>query len=394
MSHPIASLLDKNEFSAVGLMSGTSMDGVDAALVSLDTDPVHPSVSLREFVTVPYPDELRTLLTELAGGGAACAADIAAVATGVATAFAGAFFQVCRAGGTDPEAVDFIGSHGQTVAHVPPAPQTTISGTLQLGSPGAIAALTGVTTVGDFRSGDMALGGHGAPLAPGADFLLRRSDQHNRVILNIGGIANVTFLPRACTREDVIAFDTGPGNMLVDALYRALFGGGTGFDRDGAAAAAGEVSDEVLASAMSHAYFELPPPKSTGQGEFGVEYAWQFQKELGRSDSLATAAALTAESIADALEKFIMKDNVIDEIFVTGGGVHNKAIMSRLRQRLEGSGDIRPIDELGIPADAKEAVDFALLARETIMARANVLTAVTGASRALSLGTIAFGGTA
>ncbi|MCH7549512.1 MAG: anhydro-N-acetylmuramic acid kinase, partial [Candidatus Krumholzibacteriota bacterium] len=299
----------------------------------------------------------------------------------------------------DPEAVDFIGSHGQTVAHVPPAPQTTISGTLQLGSPGAIAALTGVTTVGDFRSGDMALGGHGAPLAPGADFLLRRSDQHNRVILNIGGIANVTFLPRACTREDVIAFDTGPGNMLVDALYRALFGGGTGFDRDGAAAAAGEVSDEVLASAMSHAYFELPPPKSTGQGEFGTEYAWQFQsvaeeKTLGRSDSLATAAALTAESIAAALEKFIMKNNVIDEIFVTGGGVHNKAIMSRLRQRLEGSGDIRPIDELGIPADAKEAVDFALLARETIMARANVLTAVTGASRALSLGTIAFGGTA
>jgi anhydro-N-acetylmuramic acid kinase len=281
------------------------------------------------------------------------------------------------------------------VAHVPPSQRTTIAGTLQLGAPGAIAALTGVTTVGDFRVGDLALGGQGAPLAPVADWLLRRSEEKGRVILNIGGIANVTFLPRGCAREAVVAFDTGPGNMVVDALHRALYGGREGFDRGGAHALEGRAHSDVLATMRNHPFFALPPPKSAGHAEFGPQFAWQMQKiaeahGLTREDSMATGAALTAETIADALETYVMPRGSVDEIFVTGGGVHNEAVMQRLRDRL--APEIEPIDALGVPADVKEAVDFAVLAREALFGRPNAMPGVTGAARALVLGSIAMGG--
>jgi len=269
-----------------------------------------------------------------------------------------------------------------------------VAGTLQLGPPSMIAALTGVTTVGDFRSGDVAIGGQGAPLVPYCDYMLRRSEKTNRVVLNIGGISNLGFLPRGGTPEDVIAFDAGPGNMVSDALFRVLFPGDGDYDEDGMHAMAGTPSEEIVAALMRHPFFQAAPPKSAGHREFGPAFAWTLQREadsrgLSREDTLATAVRLTVVSIADAVNRFLPSAGV-EEIFVTGGGARNRAIMLGLERELDGIA-LAPIDALGIPAEAKEAVDFAFLAREALLGRPNVIRSVTGASRALVLGTIARG---
>lgn len=388
------SLEGKEQVLAVGLMSGTSMDGVDAAVVEMDMDGVHPRVELKGFVSNPYPEELRESLAELASGAQMTAEDVAMLHSGVAVAFAAAYFAVCRSTRIDVHAVDFIGSHGQTVAHVPPGSGAPVAGTLQLGPPAMIAALTGVTTVGDFRSGDVAIGGQGAPLVPYCDYMLRRGETTGRVILNIGGIANLTWLPSGGAREDVIAFDAGPGNMVSDALFRVLFPGEGGYDEDGVRAMSGTPSEEICAELMRHPFFHSAPPRSAGHREFGPAFAWTLQRaaearSLSREDTMATAVRLTVLSIADAMARFLPASGV-DEIFVTGGGARNRATMLGLERALEGIA-IGPIDVLGIPAEAKEAVDFAFLARETLLGRPNVIRSVTGASRALVLGTIARG---
>ena len=394
MTNTWPSLNHREELLAVGLMSGTSMDGVDAAAVVMDTGDTHPRVELKAFVSAPYPNELRETLSDLAAGVQVTAEEIAMAHSGVAVAFAAAFFGVCRQGVIDTHAVDFIGSHGQTVAHVPPGSGSTVTGTLQLGPPAMIAALTGVTTVGDFRSGDVAIGGQGAPLAPYCDYMLRRSDQANRVILNIGGISNLTYLPRGGARNDVVAFDAGPGNMVTDALFRALFPGEGDYDQDGIRAAAGTPSEEVCATMMRHPFFASAPPRSAGHREFGPAFAWTLKntaeaRGLEREDILATAVMLTVRSIEDAVVRFLPPGGV-DEVFVTGGGARNRAMWIGLERALEATA-LRAIDELGIPAEAKEAVDFAFLARETLLGRPNVIRSVTGAARELVLGSIARG---
>jgi anhydro-N-acetylmuramic acid kinase len=390
-------LVSKERFLCVGLMSGTSMDGVDAALVQMDTEPAQPGVKLIQFVTRRYPDELKDSLMELAGGQECTAEEIARLQTAVAVAFANAYFELLQAASVDGNKVDFIGSHGQTVAHIPPKGEMgqEIAGTLQLGSPAAIAALTGVTTVGEFRIGDIVLGGQGAPLAPYADYCLRKSRSKNRIILNIGGIANITYLPKGCKQDEVLAFDTGPGNMVIDALCRAVFPSGKGYDSFGEIALTGTSSQALVDTFLTHPYFKLAPPKSAGHREFGTPFAWEFlsnakEQGLKREDVMASAVQLTTKSIADAIRSFITPHGQVDEVFISGGGSKNLAITNDLEERLRPAA-LRSIDELGIQADAKEAVDFALLARETLLARKNVITAATGASKATILGTIALG---
>ncbi|HET6348527.1 MAG TPA: anhydro-N-acetylmuramic acid kinase [Candidatus Krumholzibacteria bacterium] len=395
MNHPVwPSLSGRDEVLAVGLMSGTSMDGVDAAVVSMDLTPVRPRVELRAFISNPYPDELRESLLDAAAGAQVTAEDMAAMHTGVAVAFAGAFFAACREGHADTHGVDFIGSHGQTVAHIPPGSGAAVAGTLQLGPPAMIAALTGVTTVGDFRCADVAIGGQGAPLAPYCDYMLRRGETTARVILNIGGIANLTYLPRGGSPEDVIALDAGPGNMVTDALFRALFPGEGHYDEDGVRAAAGNPSKDICDELMRHPFFRSGLPRSAGHREFGPAFAWMLKRAadaaiLSPEDTLATSVLLTARGIEDAVRRFLPEAGV-DEIFVTGGGARNLALMRELQRALDGVA-IAPIDELGIPAEAKEAVDFAFLAREALLGRTNVMRSVTGASRALVLGSICRG---
>jgi anhydro-N-acetylmuramic acid kinase len=388
----IQNIADKDSLLAAGLMSGTSMDGIDAALVRLRAD----EAELVGFESSPYPDALRASLRDLAFGDPCSAEDVATLHTGVAVAFASAFHAVCRSAGVDAGAVDFVASHGQTVAHVPPAGAGgAVAGTLQLGPPGMIAVLTGTLTVGDFRSADIALGGQGAPLAPYADFLLRRSKTRSRVILNIGGIANVTYLPKNCSLDEVVAFDTGPGNMVLDELYRVLFPNEGGYDRLNELVAEGRPSHGIIDTFLTLPYFEQAPPKSAGHREFGGRFAWEFlskadAEQLGKADALASAVTLTTRSIYEATRMHIMPTGDIDEVFVTGGGSHNATMMRELGALMDPA-PVLPIDGLGIPADAKEAVDFAVLAREALLGRANVANKVTGASRAAVLGTIALG---
>jgi anhydro-N-acetylmuramic acid kinase len=394
MHHVWPSLHNKERFTGAGLMSGTSMDGVDAALVAMSARPDEPRVELLAFTSVPYPDALRGELADLASGATVTAEELATLTTSVAVAFAGAFFDVCRNARVDARTIDFIGSHGQTVAHVPPGSGSPITGTLQLGPPTMIAALTGITTVGDFRSGDVAVGGQGAPLAPYCDYMLRRDGAKSRVILNVGGISNLTYLAAGAAREDTIAFDAGPGNMVCDVLYRALFPGRGDYDEDGVRASVGTPSPETIERMLRHPYFVAAPPKSAGHREFGPPFAWTLKttaeaRGASPEDVLATAVALTVEGIADAMRRFL-PENGVDEVFVTGGGARNRAIFARLEAALAPT-PVRAIDELGIPAEAKEAVDFAFLAREALLGRTNVIRAVTGASRALVLGAIARG---
>ncbi len=370
------------------------MDGVDAALVTMSADAERPEIELLHFASTAYPELLRESLADVAAGANVTGEDVARLATGVAVAFAGAYFDVCRGAGVDPRTVDFIGSHGQTIAHVPPGSGSPVAGTLQVGPPGMIAALTAITTVGDFRSGDVAIGGQGAPLAPYCDYMLRRSDEHNRVILNIGGISNLTYLPARGSRDDVIAFDAGPGNMASDTLYRAMFPGHGDYDEDGVRAMSGNPSRDVVERLMRHPYFAIEPPKSAGHREFGPPFAWALKtaadaENASPEDTLATAVALTVEAIVDAMRRFLPEQGV-DEVFVTGGGARNRATLSGLEAALAPI-PVYAIDDLGIPAEAKEAVDFAFLARETLLDRPNVIRSVTGASRALVLGTIARG---
>jgi anhydro-N-acetylmuramic acid kinase len=393
MPKTIQQIVDKDEFLAVGLMSGTSMDGVDAALVRIPNGDDLSNVELVEFQTSPYPDELRDSLRAVAFGEQCTAEDIAVLHTSVATAFAHAFHAVCG----DSGSVDFVGSHGQTVAHVPPVGNgtTVIAGTLQLGPPGMIAALTGVATVGDFRSADIALGGQGAPLAPYADFLLRKSKTSDRMILNIGGIANLTYLPRNCVASEVIAFDTGPGNMVLDELWRVLYPKENDYEALGRHVASGNPSQTFVDTFLDMEYFDREPPKSAGHREFGGRLAWEFLSKaesegLKREDVLASAVSLTTRSIHSAIDRFVKPKGEIDEVFVTGGGSRNATMLEELAAWLEPA-RVAPIDELGIPADAKEAVDFAVLARETLLARDNVIHGVTGALGPNVLGTIALG---
>lgn len=390
-------LASKDSFLCAGLMSGTSMDGVDAALVRMKADHARPDIELIAFKTTAYPAELKDSLMDLAMGQACTAEDIGKINTAVAIAFAAAFFDIIKELKGEPAKVDFIGSHGQTVAHTPPeeTAEAGTAGTVQLGPPGMIAALTGVTTIGDFRGADIALGGQGAPLAPYADFLLRRSRSKNRIILNIGGIANLTYLPEDCGREEIVAFDTGPGNMIIDALFRAMYPGGGEFDADGVKALEGRPDQDLVEMFMSHPYFLRRPPKSAGHREFGAPFAWEFlsqgkTRKLKREDILASAVSLTVKSIRKAIDDYISPLGPVDELFLSGGGSKNRMITGRLDRELENL-HLHPIDELGIPADAKEAVDFALLARETLLGRVNVIAAATGACRETVLGTIAPG---
>lgn len=390
-------LFAKDEFLAVGLMSGTSMDGVDAALVRVRASRDHPALALLAFESEPYPDELRSTLMEIAFGDTCTAEDLATLQTSVAVTFSKAFFGVCRQAGVDPKTVDFIGSHGQTVAHVPPSAdgRVTIAGTLQLGPPGMIAALSGVTTVGDFRSADIAIGGQGAPLVPYADFLLRRSDAESRVLLNIGGVANLTYLPKSCGICEVIAFDTGPGNMIIDELYRVLYPTGGPYDRSGAKSATGFASESLVETFLGFEYFSRKPPKSAGHHEFGARFAWEFLARaqsagLKNPDILASATLLTTRTIGRAVRDFVAPAGDVDVVFVSGGGSRNQTLMTQLESELSPA-KVRPVDELGIPSEAKEAVDFAVLARETILSRRNVIHRATGASKPLVLGVIALG---
>lgn len=377
--------------NAIGLMSGTSADGIDAALVEIVRAADGVRWTLRAFECMPFPDEVRRDILSLCDADTGRVDVMCRMNALLGEYFADAALSVCRKAGMRPAQVDAIGSHGQTIHHLPEPVEIggkTVRATLQIGDPAVIAERTGITTVADFRARDMAAGGQGAPLVPLLDFLLFRAEGIGRVMLNIGGIANVTALPAGCAVSDVFAFDTGPGNMVIDGLMQVLTQGAQGYDMGGRFAAQGRILDGLLDDLMAHPYFAISPPKSTGREIFGREMVSRVLNWGGEGrDLVRTATAWTAHSIADALARFVLPVCEISEVVASGGGVENPVLMGDLQQAL-GSIPLRRVEAFGLPSEAKEAVAFAVLAHETLALRPGNVPRVTGAAHPVVLGTV------
>ncbi len=355
----------------LGLLSGTSADGIDAALCEINGAGADAQIELLAFECVPYSPDLRERVLNACAGDADTP-EIARLNVAIGRAFAAhaqtMFDKYGRA--------ELIGSHGQTVCHLPAEGVT-----LQIGEAAIIAEATGVPVVSDFRQRDMAAGGGGAPLVPYADWVTLRHSTRDRVILNIGGIANVTILPAACELEQVRAWDTGAGNMVIDALAQQFFG--ISFDENGELAARGTVHDVEL----TDNYFARVPPKSCGREEFGASFAARFA-HLPPHDALATATALTARSIADSLRRFAdLREHY--ELIVSGGGARNHTLMAMLRQQLP-EALVLTSQEIGVDGDAREAMAFALLAAQTMKRAPTSVVGATGARGSRVLGKVSF----
>jgi anhydro-N-acetylmuramic acid kinase len=372
-----------------GLMSGTSADGVDVAIIDIDND----KVSVLAFDTFPYSAQLRRSILKLCNAQSGSVADVCHLNFVIGEVFAEAVTKLCKKSGIGLRTIDLIGSHGQTIYHNPNGRRfgkRTICSTLQIGEPAIIAERTGITTVADFRPRDMAVGGQGAPLVPFADNFLFRDKKRSRAIQNVGGIANVTYLPAGCGAKDVIAFDTGPGNMIIDGIVSIISNSKQKFDRGGKIAAKGEIDKAILGEMLRHRYFGRKPPKSTGREEFGSQYCEMLyrrmkKKAMSSENILATITAFTAESIVRAYRKFLPR--MPDEVILCGGGAHNKTLIKMLRNGF-GENRILLSDEFGINCDAKEAISFAILAYATIKGVANNIPGATGAKQPVILGKI------
>jgi anhydro-N-acetylmuramic acid kinase len=359
----------------IGLMSGTSLDGMDAALVRF-TGPTH--VELLDFVTRAYArDERESILAALRSGTPAALAALHVQVAEWAAVATDAVLAEARVAASD---VAFIAMHGQTVWHEPPRV------TWQLGEPAVLAERFGRPVVSNFRARDVAAGGEGAPLVPVADVLLFADDGGPRTLLNIGGMANLTWVPRRAAEQGVVAFDTGPGMALIDALAR-LVDPALPFDRDGAIAVRGRVDEPVLAELLSDPFFALEPPRSTGRERFGEAFAQALHARVPGPDGVATAVELTARSIASSLARWTP---VGGDIVVSGGGVHHPVLWESLGRALAAAGRPAPrrFDELFFDGDAKEAVAFALLGYLTLHGQPGNIPAATGASGPRVLGSI------
>jgi anhydro-N-acetylmuramic acid kinase len=374
----------------IGLMSGTSADGVDAALVNLEGSPPALNWKLIQHVHQQYPDELHEEILRCTQEDSSSSARLCRLNFILGDVFANAALEMIAASDHSPNEVALIGSHGQTVWHQPLGESAS---TLQIGESAVIAERTGITTIHNFRTRDMAAGGQGAPLTGYTDSLLFNHPTHTRACQNIGGIANVTFLPAASLQPHLqpFAFDTGPGNMLMDAAVYKITHGKLTYDRDGRLAAPGKVNQPLLASWLQNEpFFHQTPPKTTGREQFGeltmMKLRQQAQEhQLNDSDFMATLNALTAHSIAAAYRDFL--PIFPKEVIISGGGSYNPVLMRSLKTLLSPA-RVLTSDDLGLPSAAKEAVAFAVLAYETYHNRPGNLPAATGASHAVVLGSI------
>ncbi len=387
----LSELIKKNNKIVVGLMSGTSVDGIDAAVISIKGKGVSTKFKLLSFETVTYPKKIKELILSNSNPGKGTVDIISSLNVVVAHYFSDAVKKAVHSAGLSMKQIDLIGSHGQTIHHIPNG--KNISGklyrsTLQIGDPSTIAKLTEVTTIGDFRVADMALGGQGAPLVPYFDWIVFKSNFSNRALLNIGGIANITLLPKKCKVNEVLAFDTGPGNMVLDALMKRFFN--KNFDDNGKVAFRGDIILPLLNELKKHSYFNRSLPKSTGREEFGIKFIEKIirsSKGYSKEDIIATVADLTAFTIYNQYKRFAEKFCTIDELVVSGGGANNLFIMERLKFYFSKS-KVLTSNSFGVKIETKEAICFALLANETISGNPSNIPNVTGASKSTILGKI------
>jgi anhydro-N-acetylmuramic acid kinase len=379
----------------IGLMSGTSGDGIDAVLVDIRGHGEALKVKMLAHLARPYSRSLQQRILEASLKGTV--GDVCHLNALLGELFAQAALRVTARAGFEPSDVALIGSHGQTIHHLPAGTRETgvglIRSTLQIAEPAVIAERTGIMTIAGFRPRDMAAGGEGAPLAPYAHYVLLSHPRRSRLIVNLGGISNVTYLPKGGKRDDAAAFDTGPANMVLDALMQRLSEGRMPFDRGGKQAAKGTIHRELLAELMAHPFLKRRPPKSTGREEFGEHFteqllARQRAYRLRSEDLLATCAYWTAAAVGSA-RRWLRGG--IDEVVVGGGGVYNETVMRHLRTVFRNA-SVRTFDDVGWKSKAFEAIAFAVLAYQTVCGRPANLPRVTGARHPVLLGVIVPGG--
>jgi anhydro-N-acetylmuramic acid kinase len=375
-----------------GIMSGTSGDGINVALVQCVGRGFKARMKLLAHEEFAYPAAVRETILTMMNAPAASVADLARLNFLLGELYARAVLATLK---KHDMRCDLIGCHGQTLYHQG-EPQAflgrKLAVTWQTGESAVIAARTGLPVVSDFRTADMAAGGKGAPLVPFLDFLLFRRARVGRIVQNIGGIGNLTAIPAGAKTADVVAFDTGPGNMVIDALMQRLYS--RPYDKDGAIAATGTPDLEVTRAILRRPYFRRKPPKTAGREEFGREFVATFLDLCGRipkQDVIATATSLTGMSIRRSIENFLAKPKAFREILVSGGGAKNPSLMSMLGEELQSLGiRVRTTAELGMPTEAKEAAAFALLAYQTWRRQPSNVPSATGASRLAILGKITY----
>jgi anhydro-N-acetylmuramic acid kinase len=370
------------------------VDGIDVAIVDIRGAAGRTRLRLEAFRTVPYPPAVRRALLAACNADSISVAEISQLNFLVGELFGRAVVKVCEAAKIPLRSLDLVGSHGQTIYHQGRTSNThgfRMASTLQIGEAALIAERTGAVTVADFRAADMAAGGQGAPLVPFLDYILYRHPRRGRVALNIGGIANITLIPPAAKPERVVALDTGPGNMVLDALAEHYSGGRRDYDRGGRMARRGRICAPLLKSLLAIPLFRQPAPRSYGREEFGREFVagllrQQQMLRLSDADLMATVAALTADSIAAAIRRFAR--GPMHDLVISGGGLHNRFLVERLRS--ETGLHIMTAEDFGIPGDAKEAILFAILAYHTFRKIPASIPSATGAAHPAILGKLVY----
>ncbi len=401
MANKLGELFKKDKMKVVGLISGTSADGVDAALCEIGgTNLEDFTLELIKFYTEPYPNSLRDKVLELSVSQQGTTEDVCRLNFQLGQSFANAAAGVIQEAGLTSDDLDLIGTHGQTIAHLPPReislPNNTTKikpgSTLQIGEPAVIAEELKTPVVSNFRARDMAAKGQGAPLVPLVDYFLFTDPDNARAVVNIGGISNMTYLPAAAKRDEIVAFDTGPGNMIIDALIQLMTKNRQHYDKNGEMAAKGQVDGYILSELLKHPYLEMPPPKSTGREEFGARYAariyeWGIRRAVKPTDTLRTVTDFTAIALADAYKRFVLPMGKVSEVVISGGGALNDTLMTRLKKEF-GEATLVVSDEIGMPLKGKEAIAFAVLARECVLGRPGNIALATGAAGPRILGQI------
>ncbi|MCU7202513.1 anhydro-N-acetylmuramic acid kinase AnmK [Turicibacter sanguinis] len=385
-------LLNTDEKYVIGIMSGTSVDGIDVGLVKIKGHGLKSSVELIAFENYPFSNEVREQIFRLFELESSNVKDISQMNFLLGELYTQAVFQICEKANFKVTDVDLVGCHGQTIYHHPQVEVMdgiNVSSTFQIGEGSVIAKKTGIVTINDFRVGDMALGGLGAPLVPYPEFLLYRSHEKNIALQNIGGIGNVTILPAGCSLLDVYAFDTGPGNMVMDGVIHYLTDGAQSYDVNGEIAGKGHVDEAFLSSLLEDPYFKLVPPKTTGREYFGKAYIEAYieagrLRGLSDEDLVCNATALTAKSISLSYKWFVT--HPIDQVIIGGGGSYNETLIKMLKSELIAK--VITHEEYGLNSDAKEAIAIAILANETIHGHPSNVPSVTGALQPTILGKI------
>lgn len=371
---------------AVGIMSGTSLDGVDAALVDIQGINEQTMIELIEFITIPIDSVLKNRIKDSFSLKDSHSALLSSLNMELGSLFAEAVKKVCIRAGVSLEELAFVASHGQTIYHIPNDTKEWKASTLQIGESSVIAEETKTTVVSDFRTRDMTVGGQGAPIVPYSEYVLYRDKERTRLLQNIGGIGNVTVIPEQATLEEMVAFDTGPGNMMINELCQHFYQ--EPFDESGKYAAQGEAHQPLLRELLDHSFIQKSPPKTTGREEFGSEFVEKLlnQWNLEPNDWLATATAFTAKSIAQSIQPYCSKET---DLIIGGGGSYNPTLIQMIKEELPDVNVLKQ-EDLGYSSEAKEAIAMTVLGNQTLHHHPSNVPAATGAKKSVILGKITY----